>query len=213
MQHLLPTMPSDIFYSNSFLKMPMDTFNYLWDALCWFCRSISHESWLEKHSRSSFWDGQAWNAMERSALSAALGLTGLLPSDIYLFSFEGRLVFLGLFSFKLHCSPLLFSLFIVKNGEVTHLKEAPSSWLEWEGAQVTRHVAQAAFSLAVSVLTFPPVPVVVHSSLGHLLPTPSVFPMCLPLCSLISSGDVVVLGRVYKSRVWFGAFCSWSSQL
>lgn len=62
-------------------------------------------------------------------------------NDIYLFFFEGRLVFLGLSSFSLHFSPPFFFLFIFKNGKVTHLKEALASLQEGEGAQVTLHVA------------------------------------------------------------------------
>lgn len=73
----------------------------------------------------------------------------LLLSNIYLF-FEGRLVFLGFFSFNLCFGPLFFFLFIFKSGKVTCLKEALSSLQEWGGAQVTLHVAQ---DFADSVLT------------------------------------------------------------
>lgn len=56
-------------------------------------------------------------------------LIGSFPNNIYLF-FEGRLVFLGLFSFSLCFGPLFFFLFMLKSGKVTRLKEALSSLQE-----------------------------------------------------------------------------------
>lgn len=138
---VLLIMPSDIFYSISCFKMSIDTFNYFWDALSWFHHSMNHEvkSWLEKHwircynfeiSRPEM----SWNT------ALCCFMIRLFLNNIYLF-FEGRLVFLGLFSLSLCFGPLFFFLFIFKSGKVTRLKEALSSLQEWEGAQVTLHVA------------------------------------------------------------------------
>ena len=119
-QCLRPATSSDIFYSIALLKRPMDTFNCFWDVLRWFHHSINHEAWLEKHWLRGY-------SCRGTQLSVALWLIRLFPNNIYLFLFECRLVFLGLFSLGLHSSPLFFFLFMFKNGQVALLKEPLSS--------------------------------------------------------------------------------------